>query len=55
MAAGLRGISLSKDVLARVVVTTAAVIAFALLLTFDRDHIDRRSSELSTDLSASRR
>jgi hypothetical protein len=51
----LRGFALTNDILARVVVTTIAAIAFALLLIFDKPDIDWQPRGISTDLSASHR
>ena len=46
---------MSNDILARVGMTTVAVIAFALLLIFDKPDIDWQPRGISTDLSASHR
>jgi hypothetical protein len=43
---------LSKDVLARIVATTIAVIGFALLLAFERAHPDHVQAGFPAELPA---
>ena len=49
------GILLSKDMLARIVATTIAVIGFALLLAFEKAHPDHIQAGFPTELPANRR
>lgn len=46
---------MSKDVLARIVATTIAVIGFALLLAFERAHPDHAKADFPVELPANRR
>ena len=46
---------MSKDVLARIVATTIAVIGFALLLVFERAHPDHIQAGFPAEMPVSRR